>query len=289
MSVHLATRRDFLKQAGLASVGIVALSQTLEAVETKQPRFKKAVKYHMITDKSLSIAEKFHLLKEIGFDGVELRTKDPDAKHLDELLKARDEANLPIHGVVNSNSPDIKTAIDLSKTLGGTSVLVVAGRVTKDISYDANYREWSARLKEFAPYAEEQGIQLLVENVWNNFLLSPLEMARFIDEIESPNVGVYFDIGNVVRFGYPDQWVRILGDRIGKLDVKEYSRQLQQDEGLWKGFNVEIGDGDSDYPAVIDALEEINFTGWATAEVKGGGRERLQEIAQRMNRALEMS
>lgn len=294
MSVHFGTRRDFLKQTGLASVGIAALSQTmgavtLGAVETKQPRFKKAVKYHMITDKSLSIGEKFHLLKEIGFDGVELRTKDPDAKHLDELLKARDEANLPIHGVVNSNSPDIKTAIDLSKTLGGTSVLVVAGRVTKDISYDANYREWSDRLKENAPYAEEQGIQLLVENVWNNFLLSPLEMARFIDEIESPNVGVYFDIGNVVRFGYPDQWVRILGDRIGKLDVKEYSRQLQQDEGLWKGFNVEIGDGDSDYPAVVDALEEINFTGWATAEVKGGGRERLQEIAQRMNRSLELT
>lgn len=153
-------------------------------------------------------------------------------------------------------------------------------------AYDVNYREWSARLKEQAPYAESQGISLLVENVWNNFLLSPLEMARFIDEIESPAVGVYFDPGNVVRFGWPDQWIRILGNRIRKLDVKDYSRELQRTTGLHAGFQVEIGEGDVNYPAVRAALAEIGFKGWATAEVRGGDRDRLADIARRMDAAL---
>ena len=98
-------------------------------------------------------------------------------------------------------------------------------------------------------------------------------MARFLDEMESPIVGSYFDIGNVVRFGFPAQWIRILGKRIGKLDVKEYSRKKQKTEGLYAGFQVEIGEGDSDWPNVRKALTEINYkTGWATAEVKGGDR-----------------
>ncbi|WP_417850975.1 sugar phosphate isomerase/epimerase family protein [Thalassoglobus sp.] len=282
------SRRHFLQTGAVAAMACAAGTSVSMGQAKTSPRFKKAVKYHMVTDKSLSIAEKFSLLKEIGYDGVEIRTADKDSAKVKELLQARDKTELPIHGIINSNNPDIKTAIDLSKTLGGTSVLVVAGRVSKDVSYDDNYKEWSNRIKENAPHAEKQGIQLLVENVWNNFLLSPLEMARFIDEINSPAVGVYFDVGNVVRFGFPEQWIRILGKRIGKLDIKEYSRKLQKDEGLWKGFNVEIGDGDSDYPAVVDALEEIGYSGWATAEVKGGDKARLTEIADRMDKVLEL-
>ncbi len=282
------SRRHFLQTGAVAAMACAAGTSVSMGQAKTSPRFKKAVKYHMVTDKSLSIAEKFSLLKEIGYGGVEIRTADKDSAKVKELLQARDKTELPIHGIINSNNPDIKTAIDLSKTLGGTSVLVVAGRVSKDVSYDDNYKEWSNRIKENAPHAEKQGIQLLVENVWNNFLLSPLEMARFIDEINSPAVGVYFDVGNVVRFGFPEQWIRILGKRIGKLDIKEYSRKLQKDEGLWKGFNVEIGDGDSDYPAVVDALEEIGYSGWATAEVKGGDKARLTEIADRMDKVLEL-
>ena len=284
MQVRVA-RRSFLKLAAIAGA-VTAIPGLTHARSAPANRFKKAVKYHMVTGENLAILDKFRLVKEIGFDGIEIRTADKDSAKVDELLKARDETELPIHGVINSNSPDIKTAVDLSKTLGGTSVLVVAGRVNKEMSYDANYREWSHRLKENAPYAEQQGIKLLVENVWNDFLLSPLEMARFIDELESPAVGVYFDVGNVVRWGYPDQWIRILGKRIGKLDIKEYSRKIQKEEGLWKGFQVEIGEGDVDYPSVVAACAEIGYTGWATAEVPGGGRERLTEIARRMDASL---
>jgi hexulose-6-phosphate isomerase len=128
----------------------------------------------------------------------------------------------------------------------------------------------------------------LIENVWNNFLLSPLEAARYVDEFDADSVGWYFDVGNVVRFGWPDQWIRILGQRIGKLDIKEYSREKQKNEGLWKGFQVEIGEGDCDWPAVRKALLEIEYHGWATAEVRGGDRTRLQEIAERMDRVLDL-
>ena len=122
---------------------------------------------------------------------------------------------------------------------------------------------------------------------WNNFLLSPLEFARYIDEFESPMVGAYFDVGNVVRFGWPEQWIRILGKRIVKLDVKEYSRKKQRNEGLWKGFQVEIGHGDCNWPEVRKALTEIGYTsGWATAEVGSGDRTRLADIARRMDTIL---
>ncbi|MFV0442978.1 MAG: sugar phosphate isomerase/epimerase family protein [Planctomycetaceae bacterium] len=282
-----SSRRRFLKLAGtsiLTGVGAAGLP-TASAGEFTG-KIRKAVKFQMVQGTDLSVLDKFQLLKELGFDGVEIHTAtkvDPQ-----EVLAARDAVGLPIHGVTNSSSPKIREAIDRSKLYGGSSVLIVAGRVNKETSYDENYRVWSARLKEHAPYAEQQGIRLLVENVWNNFLLSPLEMARFIDEINSPAVGVYFDVGNVVRYGYPEQWIRILGKRIGKLDIKEFSRELESNAGVRKGFQVEIGDGDVDYPAVRKALAEIGYSGWATAEVPGGDRERLAEIARRMDKALDL-
>ena len=129
---------------------------------------------------------------------------------------------------------------------------------------------------------------LLVENVWNNFLLSPLEMARYIDELESDTLGVYFDIGNVVRFGWPEHWIRTLGTRIKKLDIKEYSREKQNDEGLWKGFDVKIGEGSVDWAAVRTELKALNYKGWGTAEVSGGEEDRLADISARMDRVLDL-
>jgi hexulose-6-phosphate isomerase len=112
-------------------------------------------------------------------------------------------------------------------------------------------------------------------------------MARFIDELDSPFAGSYFDVGNVVRFGWPEHWIRILNKRIIKLDIKEYSREKQLNKGLRKGFEVEIGEGDCDWPEIRIALKDIGYTtGWATAEVPGGDRRRLAEIAERMDRVL---
>ncbi|HCT46023.1 MAG TPA: xylose isomerase, partial [Phycisphaerales bacterium] len=136
------------------------------------------------------------------------------------------------------------------------------------------------------PLAEKLGIDIAFENVWNNFLLSPIEAARYVDEFQSPRVGWYFDIGNIVNFGYPEQWIDTLGPRIKKLDIKDFSRQKRNDEGLWKGFSVKIGDGDAGWERVCEALDRNDYAGWATAEVGGGGQERLADIANRMDRVF---
>ncbi|MDH3649570.1 MAG: sugar phosphate isomerase/epimerase, partial [Saprospiraceae bacterium] len=118
--------------------------------------------------------------------------------------------------------------------------------------------------------------------------LSPLEAARYIDQFDSDMIGWYFDVGNIVRYGWPHQWVKILGSRIIKIDVKEYSRKKQQEEGIWKGFDVKLGDGDSNWQAVNKALLEIGYSGWGSAEVPGGDRTRLQDISNRMDHIFSL-
>ncbi len=283
------SRRSLL-QGGLAAAAGLGVgcgrAGIASAAEPAKPKIKKAVKYHMIQG-NLSVLDKFKLLKDLGFEGTEIHVTSKVDRN--QARKASEATGVAIHGFLNSSKPDLVSAIDNAKFYGATSVLVVAGKVDKTHSYDQVYREQQDRLRKALPYAEKQGVKLLVENVWNNFLLSPLEMARFLDELESPAIGSYFDIGNVVRFGWPAHWIRILGKRIVKLDVKAYSRTKQKEEGVWKGFNVEIGDGDCDWPAVRAALADIGYTtGWATAEVRGGGRERLADIAQRLDRVLQL-
>ncbi|MEZ6071027.1 MAG: sugar phosphate isomerase/epimerase family protein [Pirellulales bacterium] len=247
------------------------------------------------------MTEKFQLLKELGFDGVEMSS--PNGFEIDEVIAARDESGLPIHGLVDSvhwrdtlSHPDpeirkrgvegLETALRDAKAYGATSVLLVPAVVNKDVSYDEAYTRSQAEIRKVLPLAQELGVQILLENVWNQFLLSPLEEARYIDELESPMVGAYFDVGNVVNYGWPEQWIRILGPRIVKLDIKEFSRKRRDDEGLSKGFGVKIGEGDCDWPAVMAALRDVNYQGWATAEVPGGDRERLADIAARMDRVF---
>ncbi|GIS58866.1 MAG: hypothetical protein CM1200mP2_10910 [Planctomycetaceae bacterium] len=131
------------------------------------------------------------------------------------------------------------------------------------------YKRSQAEIRKCLPLAEDLGIQILIENVWNNFLLSPNETARFVDELKSPLVGVYFESAtwSVWMARAVDHDARV---RIKKLDIKEYSRKLQNQKGPYAGFGVKIGDGDCDWPGVMKALAEIKFSGWATAEVVAG-------------------
>jgi len=279
-------RRSFVKAAGAAAVAAaMASGQRKAQAGTFTGRIKKAVKFAMIGGE-LSVLEKFQLVKDLGYDGVEPKFSQ-EVDH-NEMLEASKATGIPIHGVVLGSADGIRDAVDLATFYGASSVLLVAGRVNEKMPYAENYKVTQARIAEAVPYAEEKKILLLVENVWNNFLLSPLEMARYIDELASEWVGVYFDVGNVMRYGWPEHWVPVLGKRIKKLDIKEYSRKKQFDEGTWKGFNVEIGDGDIDWAAVRGELDKIEYSGWATAEVGGGGRERLADIAARMNRVLDL-
>lgn len=280
------SRRDFgmMTGAALAGAAFLGAGKPVQAGENTGA-IKKAVKWGMIKER-VEIEEKFKLLIDLGFDGVEPSVRD--IKDADAFAEASAKTGLPIHGVVNGSVDDIPKAVDLARVVGANSVLVVAGRVDENNAYDKNYNDTQARIREALPYAEEHKTMLLLENVWNNFLWSPLEMARYIDEIDSPWFRAYFDVGNCVRVGWPEHWIRILGDRIEKLDIKEYSRTKQEREGLWPGFNVKIGEGSIKWEAVRAALKDIGYKGWATAEVGGGDREELADIARRMDDVLSL-
>ena len=299
-------RRTFLAgSAALAAAPGLAVGQDAPGVDQfpiSAPRFRKGVKLSMLTAAETPEA-KFVLAKEAGFAGIDV---DGDARDVPALLAARDATGLPVHGVVYGRSwktkfsdPDpaaraeavggLTEALRDCKELGGTSVLVIPAVVNAETAYGDAYERALAGVAEAVPVAEETGVDILFENVWNNFLLSPLEMADFIDAFESDRVGAYFDVGNVVRYGWPTHWIAALGERIRKLDIKEYSRELQRDEGLWKGFAVNIGEGGVDWAGVRAALEAIDYRGWATAEVPGGDLERLSDVAQRMDAALGLA
>ena len=169
---------------------------------------------------------------------------------------------------------------------GASTVLLVPAVVNKQVYYDQAWERSLAELRRVVPLAEELGVAIALENVWNSFLLSPLEARDYVDACGSDHVGFHFDVGNVVNYGWPEQWVSILGSRILKLDIKEYSRRRRNDEGLWKGFDVKLLEGDCDWPAVMAALDAIGYSGWMTAELSGGDRDWLADVAARMDRII---
>ncbi|HEX5025501.1 MAG TPA: sugar phosphate isomerase/epimerase family protein [Agriterribacter sp.] len=290
-------RRHFIKQSAMfaaaSTMGIPAMANQI----TAKPKIKKSLKIEMVKEGD-TILDKFKLLKELGYDGVEFSS--PHTFDNKEILAAKERTGLEIPGVVNSEhwksplshpdpavrekcSSSVIQSMNDCKAYGGTTVLLVAGVVNDQISYTDAYKRTQAEIRKLLPYAEKTGIKIAIENVWNNFLISPIEAARYVDELNHPLLGWYFDIGNILRYGWPEQWIETLDKRIMKLDVKEYSRKKQNDEGLWKGFDVELMEGDNNWPVIMQSLEKINYNGWASAEVPGGGRERLKVIIDRMN------
>lgn len=292
-SKYPMSRRTLM--AGAAAATTLAAFMPRALAENR--RIKKAVKFGMVKLDG-SVKDKFALVKKLGFDGIELDA--PSGLDKAEVVAARDEVGLPIHGVVDSvhwrktlsdANPDVRaegvkgleTALRDCKAYGGSTVLLVPATVHKGVSYKQAYERSQTEIRKVLPLAEELEITIAMENVWNNFLLSPLEAARYLDELESPWVGWYLDIGNIVRYGWPQHWIEALGKRIKKIDIKDFSRKKSKNEGLWKGFGAKIGDGDGDWAEVNKALAAIDWRGWGTAEVSGGGAERLAEIAKRMD------
>lgn len=287
MNAHRISRRHFLQSTAAGAAMAVATRTAAEEADFSG-RIKKAVKYHMIQE-DLSVEDKLRLIKDIGFDGVEPRSGFHGRRAFDprELANASDKVGVPVHGIVNSSNTDLRAAIDEAKMYGATSVLTTIPRMpTQD--YLQNYRETQELLRSAAVYAEQQQVHILIENVWASFLIEPLTMSRYIDEIGSPMVQVYFDIGNVVRWGWPQTWIEVLGERIIKLDVKEYDLDVAMNQGMRKAFDVPIGEGSIEWDQVRSALGRLNYRGWATAEVRGGPRQRLTEIAQQMDKVLHL-
>jgi len=276
----LTTRRQFLKTSALAAVVLPPGAHpepTAPAPARKRP-IKKGLMWGAVSG-NMPVLDKFKLIQQAGFEGVEVDS----GMNRDEVLKGRDATGLIIASVVDSvhwqktlgdANPEVrqagleglKTALHDCKAYGATSVLLVPAVVNKQTAYDHAYVRSMAEVRKVTGLAEELGVKIAIENVWNQFLLSPLEAARYVDEFQSPALAWHFDVGNIINTGWPEQWVHILGKRIHKLHIKEFSRKKRDQEGLWKGFEVEYLEGDNDWPAVMKALDDVGYNGWGTAE-----------------------
>ena len=288
--------------AGAATIAPSTLSAN--ASQTKagaNVTLKKSLGFGMIKE-DLSLTDKFKLVKDLGFDGIEFNS--PLDFDKTEILEAKVKSGIELPSVVNKDhwkkplsdpNPEVRKQCIQSvaqslqdvKDLGGDTVLVVPGVVNEKVSYEQAYYTALNSVRELIPYAEQTGMQIALENVWNNFLLSPVEAKRFVDDINHPLVGWYFDIGNILRYGWPEHWIKTLNSRIMKLHIKEYSRELMNSKGLWEGFKVNLLEGDNNWPVVMASLREINHQGgWLTAEVSGGDRIRLKDISGRMDKII---
>jgi L-ribulose-5-phosphate 3-epimerase len=291
--VNSIDRRTFLKTTG-TTLAASALAAPSLAATPAGIRWKKAFMLGGVAKGP--VLEHFERLKEAGFQGVELIS--PNGLDRDEVLKARDKTGITIHGVSGSrhwtdqlSSPDpavverglaaIRKEFEDCKAYGGTTVLVVPAVVTKKVSYRDAYARSHAAIESLIPDAEKAGVKIAIEEVWNKFLLSPVEFSRYIDEFKSPWVGAYFDVGNIVEYGFPQEWIRELGKRILKIHIKEYGKD--------KRFSYALGEGEIDWPEVTSALVDVGYDGWITAEVSYGKLDELKDVVRRMDKILATS
>jgi L-ribulose-5-phosphate 3-epimerase len=247
-----------------------------------------------------TIFEKFQSSKQAGFEGIEVYS------HLNrnEVLKARDETGLKIHSVCGSmhgkfplSDPDpgvrekgleaLKLTLEDANIYGADTILLVPGFVNEKVGYDDCWKRSVEEINKALPLAEKLKVIIAIENVWNNFLLSPMEAANYIDQFNSPFIRFYFDCGNVLVIGWPEQWIRILNKRIAKVHIKEFSRKIADKQGKYAGFGVKLLEGDVNWPAVMKAFDEIGYNGWTTIEQDGGDSpEGLKDLCDRLNNIL---
>jgi len=289
------SRREFLAASAMA--GLAAGSFSGQASAASRPHLKKSLKMGMISEKGpggkkLNIRDRLQAAADAGFVSVEPDTVT-DAKQLKQIESGARDAGITIDGVVCSShwrhplsDPDpevfektmqgMRTSMQNAKDLGGDMVLLVPAVVNPKVQYGDAWTRSVERTKRLADDAERMGITIGIENVWNKFLLSPLEAKHYIEEIDSKRVQFWFDVGNVVLFGYPQDWIRTLGPLIARVDIKDF------DSGT-KDF-VKLQDGSVDWPEVMRAFDEIGYEGYFAAEVQGGDENYLREfVSERMD------
>jgi len=282
-------RRTFLQSAAAATL-LPALQPTL--------RPQKAVLISVLP-KDASYAERFAIAREAGFDAIEMQTVAREEEAA-EIRDAADKTGLRIHSVmnvdhwrfplssgdrdvVNRSVAGLETSLGNAARWGADAVLLVPAVVDQATSYrDAWTRSQQVIRERVLPVAGELRVIVAVEEVWNKFLLSPLEFARYVDELDSPWLKAYFDVGNVVFYGYPQDWIRTLGARISKVHLKDF--HLDRPNGRFAWTN--IGDGDIDWREVGRAFSDVGYRGFFTTEVAGGDAEYLKDLARRVDRFL---
>jgi len=294
MKENIIGRRSFLRYAAAVTAGAGLLGESALAADKKKKRkWYKTLKIGMLP-RNLSDAEKFRLAKRCGFEGIDgVPMNDLNAAR--RQAKLAKEAGVPIHGlvygwwppfpgpdpaVVKKSIASMENALRCANAMDASTVLLVPTRLTETFSYSDAYKRSQQYVRELIPTAEEMRVVIAIENVWNKFLLSPLEFTRYLDELDSPWVRAYFDVGNVIIYGYAQHWIRTLGKRIIKIDLKDFKRKGYQ----W----TNLLDGDVNWPEVVRALDEIGFEGYMTAELRGGDEAYLTDMAKRIDRIFAM-
>src|SRR4051794_32150997 len=282
-------RRMFLKTLAAAVAAASGASRS-DARQAGQPgpstsgpsKIRKSLLISLLP-KERPYAERFAMARDAGFDAIEMQTIGRDEEAA-EIKEAAQKTGLRIHSVMNmehwqsplsSSDPDVvtrsvrgmETSLRNAALWGADTVLLVPAVVDANTSYkDAYTRSQHVIRDRLLPMARDLKVIIAVEEVWNKFLLSPLEFAKYVDEFDSPWVKAYFDVGNVVFYGFPQDWIRTLGPRIAKVHLKDFKLDRQNGQFTWPN----IGEGDIDWPEVRRAFADINYNGYMTTELSRG-------------------
>src|SRR5438093_12990934 len=249
--------------------------------------------------KDVAYAGRFAIARDAGFDAVERQTTSR-AEEVAEVREASAKTGLRVHSVMNADHwrfplsaadrdvvnrsvAGMETSLRNAAAWGADTVLLVPAVVDGSTSYrDAWTRSQKVIRERVLPLAKELKVVVAVEEVWNKFLLSPLEFARYVDDFASPWIKAYFDVGNIVFYGYPQDWIRTLGPRIVKVHLKDFQLDRQNGRFNWKN----IGEGDIDWVEVRKAFSDVGYDGWMTTEITGGDAAYLKGVVARLDRFL---
>jgi L-ribulose-5-phosphate 3-epimerase len=303
MSSNL-TRRNFIA-TGTAALSLAALIP--EVVRAAKPvvsgrKVKRAIMWATVRLKG-TIMDKMKAIKSAGFEGVEI------ISHLNqqEVLQARDETGLEISSVcgehhwqkpLSHSEPNIraeglaalKQTLGDAKAYGASSILLVPGLVNSAVTFDQCWQRSIEQIRQAIPLAEELGIKISIENVWNDFITTEDQAARYLDEINSPWVCWHFDCGNVIRYGDPIAWIKKLGKRITRVHIKEYSRDLAMRKAdVWAGFQPRLLEGANNWAGIMSALREVGYDDYFITEQEGGNTlEGLKDLVRRLDKIMAM-
>jgi hexulose-6-phosphate isomerase len=262
---------------------------------------KKAILFDMLP-KSMSIEDRFQLGRDCGFEEIECPTT-PDREAAQQMLRASQKSKLRIHSVMNQehwrsplSSADaavvaksmdgMRTSLENAALWGADTVLLVPAVVNKETPYADAWKRSQEQIRRLIPEAEKRKVIIAVEEVWNKFLLSPLEFAKYVDDFQSPWVKAYFDVGNVALYGYPHDWIRTLGPRIVKLHIKDFRQQGVPNSSVGVTEWTNLMDGQIDWKEVHRALADIGYKGSATVEIRGGDETYLRDVNHRFEQIL---
>jgi L-ribulose-5-phosphate 3-epimerase len=294
----MLNRREFLKSSSILACSASLIGRAAPAAGPQAVHALKKGACIGVLPQAPSLAERFQLARKAGFAGVEPNTLNTQ-EDMQQCKQAAQAAGIAITSIMNSdhwkyplsdNDPEvvrkcmdgIRTSMRNAHDLNAGAVLLVPGIVTADVRYVEVYQRSQEKIRELLPLAEELGVIIAIENVGNRFLLSPLEFARYIDEFDSPYVKAYFDIGNIVSNGYPQDWIRTIGNRLVRVHIKRFEPgvdhpKFDPTDRRTQGIN---------WIEVSKALKETGYTGWITAEVRNGDETYLRELSARMDKFI---